>query len=134
MNRNRNANPGAIWLQLAVLYLIVGVALGIVMGASRDFTLRPVHAHLNLLGWATMAVAGLIYSVYEQAGRSVLARIHFWLANVSMPIMALALSLVLLGKTAVVPMLVVSEMLAAAGILVFAANLFLNLNGETHTA
>lgn len=134
MNRNRNTNPGAIWLQLAVLYLIVGVALGIVMGASRDFTLRPVHAHLNLLGWATMAVAGLVYSVYEQAGRSVLARIHFWLANVSMPIMALALSLVLLGKTAVVPMLVVSEMLAAAGILVFAANLFLNLNGETRTA
>jgi hypothetical protein len=129
----RFSNSGAIWLKLAVLYLIIGVALGIMMGASRDFTLRPVHAHLNLLGWATMALAGLVYAVYEQAGRSVLARIHFWLANISMPLMAGALTLVLFGNESVVPVLVVSEIMAAGGILVFAANLFLNLGGAART-
>ena len=130
----RRPGAGAIWLKLAVLYLIVGVALGIAMGASRDFTLRPVHAHVNLLGWATMALAGLVYSVYEQAGRSVLARIHFWLANISMPLMAGALSLALHGVSAAAPALVVSEILAAAGVLVFAANLFLNLDAQSRVA
>jgi hypothetical protein len=113
--RFSNAAPGAIWLKLAVLYLIVGVAIGIMMGASGDFTLRPVHAHINLLGWATMALAGLVYSIYEQAGRSVLARIHFWLANISMPLMAVSLALVLKGNATVVPALVVSEVLRRPG-------------------
>lgn len=130
----RSAAVGAIWLKLAVLYLIVGVAIGITMGASQDFTLRPVHAHINLLGWATMALAGLVYSVYPDAASSRLARVHFWLANVSLPVMAVSLSMMLHGYTAVAPALVASEILAALGILVFAANLFLNLGRSTRTA
>lgn len=118
---------GAAWLKLAVLYLIIGVGLGIAMGASENFTLRPVHAHINLLGWATMALAGLVYSVYPQAGLSRLAKVHFWLNNVSLPVMAVALALVLMGERQLIPVLAVSEILAALGILVFAANIFLNL-------
>lgn len=118
---------GIIWIKLAVLYLIVGVGMGIMMGASEDFTLRPVHAHINLLGWATMALAGLIYSVFPQAGLSKLARIHFWLANTSLPVMAVALSFVVTGTRQVVPVLALSEIVATLGILVFALNLFINL-------
>ena len=70
------SRAGVIWLKLAVLYLILGIALGIAMGASQNFTLRPVHAHINLLGWTTMALAGLIYSVFPKAGESGLARLH----------------------------------------------------------
>ena len=121
------STAGATWLKLAVLYLIAGIALGIMMGASEDFTLRPVHAHVNLLGWTTMALAGLTYSVFPAAGESKLARVHFWLANVSMPIMAVSLALMLTGMKQVIPALVVSEMLAALGVLCFAANLFLNV-------
>lgn len=123
-----SATPaGATWLKLAVIYLIAGVGLGIAMGASEDFTLRPVHAHINLLGWATMALAGLIYSVYPQAGTSRLARAHFWLNNISLPIMAIALTFVVSGERQLVPVLAIAEILAAIGILVFAANIFLNL-------
>ncbi|HYD60162.1 MAG TPA: hypothetical protein VEC35_07390 [Noviherbaspirillum sp.] len=126
------ANPqfspvGAIWLKLAVLYLIIGVGLGIMMGASENFTMRPVHAHINLLGWATMALAGLIYSVYPQAELSRLAKVHFWLNNVSLPVMAISLAFVLTGERSVIPVLAISEIVAAAGILVFAANIFVNL-------
>jgi hypothetical protein len=46
-----------IWLKLAALYLVIGVAMGIIMGDSQDFTLRPVHAHVNLVGWAILALA-----------------------------------------------------------------------------
>jgi hypothetical protein len=121
------STAGTIWLKLAVLYLIVGIGLGIVMGASEDFTLRPVHAHINLLGWTTMALAGLTYSVFPAAGHSRLARVHFWLANISMPVMAVALTLLLTGSKQIVPVLAASEIAAALGILCFAANLFLNL-------
>jgi len=121
---------GVIWLKLAVIYLIIGVGMGIMMGASENFTMRPVHAHINLLGWATTALAGLIYSVFPSAGLSKLARVHFWLANVSLPVMAVSLSFVVTGSRAVIPVLAISEILAAAGILVFAANIFMNLKAR----
>lgn len=124
------STAGVPWLKLAVVYLIVGVALGIAMGASEDFTLRPVHAHINLLGWATMALAGLIYSVFPAAGTGKLARIHFWLTNISLPVMSVALTLVLLGSRQVIPVLAIAEVLAAGGILAFALNIFLNLRKD----
>lgn len=121
------SRAGIIWIKLAVLYLILGISLGIAMGASQNFTLRPVHAHINLLGWTTMALAGLIYSVFPQAGESRLARVHFWLLNLALPVMMVALSMLLLGRMAFAPALVVAEIIAALAILAFAANLFLNL-------
>jgi hypothetical protein len=121
------SRAGVIWLKLAVLYLILGISLGIAMGASQNFTLRPVHAHINLLGWTTMALAGLIYSVFPQAGASRLARLHFWLLNLALPVMMGALSMLLLGHVAVAPILAIAEIIGALAIVAFAANLFLNL-------
>jgi len=121
------SHAGIIWIKLAVLYLIFGISLGIAMGASQNFTLRPVHAHVNLLGWTTMALAGLIYSVFPKAGESRLARLHFWLLNLALPVMMAALSMLLLGHMAFAPALVIAEIIASVAILAFAANLFLNL-------
>jgi hypothetical protein len=121
------SRAGIVWLKLAIVYLIVGIGIGIGMGASQNFTLRPVHAHVNLLGWTTMALAGLIYTVFPKAGESVLARVHFWLMNLALPVMMISLGLVLFGQTAVVPALVAGEFTAAAGVAAFAANLFINL-------
>jgi hypothetical protein len=121
------SRAGIIWLKLAVLYLILGISLGIAMGASQNFTLRPVHAHINLLGWTTMALAGLIYSVFPKAGESRLARLHFWLLNLALPVMMGALTMLLLGHMSIAPVLAIGEIVAALAILAFAANLFLNL-------
>ena len=124
----RSFAPSATtWLKLSVVYLIVGISIGIGMGATENFTLRPVHAHMNLLGWTTVALAGLIYSVYPDAARSKLARIHFWLHNAAVPVMMIALSALLLGNPKAVPFLVVSEFVAAAGVIVFAINIFRNV-------
>jgi hypothetical protein len=125
------SSAGVVWIKLAVLYLAVGVALGMAMGMRQDFTLRPVHAHVNLLGWTTLALAGIIYSIFPKAGQSLLARIHFWLMNLALPVMMGALAYVLTtGDVKVLPALVVSELAAAAAIVAFAVNLFLNLGGE----
>jgi hypothetical protein len=123
------ASPGAtVWLRLSVLYLIVGVGLGIAMGATENFALRPVPVHLNQLGWAMPAVSGLIYAVYPEAGASRLAGIHFWLHNLALPAMMGSLTLLLLGHAEVLPVLVASEITAAVGVIVFACNVFRNVN------
>ena len=58
-----------LWfLILAAACLIVGVVMGIAMGVVHDFRLGPVHAHLNLLGWASLALFGLTYRAYPARG------------------------------------------------------------------
>jgi hypothetical protein len=126
-----NNQSGIIWIKLAVLYLVIGVAIGIGMGASQNFTLRPVHAHVNLLGWTTLAISGLIYTVFPQTGTTILARVHFWLLNLALPLMMGSLAYVLLtGDTKILPALVISEISAAVAILAMTANIFLNLQNR----
>jgi hypothetical protein len=126
-----NNQSGIIWIKLAVLYLVIGVAIGIGMGAIQNFTLRPVHAHVNLLGWTTLAISGLIYTVFPQTGTTTLARVHFWLLNLALPLMMGSLAYVLLtGDTKILPALVISEISAAVAILAMTANIFLNLQNR----
>ena len=46
---------GLSFIKIAVVYLVVGATLGLGMGIAQTFTLAPVHAHLVLLGWASLA-------------------------------------------------------------------------------
>lgn len=121
------ASP-AVWLQLAVAYLIVSVVLGMVMGASHDFSLRSVHVHLSLMGWTTLAIAGLVYAAYPALGASRLARVHFWTYNLALPPMMVALGAMLLGRAEAVPVLAVTQLVATVGMLAFALNVFINLS------
>ena len=114
-------------LQLALLYLLVGVTIGIGMGATENFTLRPVHAHVNLLGWTTLALAGLAYGVFPSLAQSRLASVQFWLHNIALPVMMVSLTLLLLGNKAVVPFLVASEFVMVGAIVALTLNVFLNL-------
>jgi hypothetical protein len=52
----------------AGLAALCGMTLGIVMGIAQDFTLAPAHAHLNLLGWVTMALYGLYHRSIGRTG------------------------------------------------------------------
>jgi cbb3-type cytochrome oxidase subunit 1 len=64
------------FLVLATVLLIVGIFLGIGMGIARDFQLVPVHAHVNLVGWTSMALFGLVYRAYPALAVSRLAVPH----------------------------------------------------------
>lgn len=108
------------WLRMAVLYFVVGVGLGIHMGGSGDHSLFPVHAHINLLGWVSMALFGLICGVYPAVAASRLATLHFWLHNVALPVMAVSLTLKLKGNPAVEPLLALSSAVVGVGALLFA--------------
>ncbi len=65
------------FMVLAGLMLLSGVMLGIHMAMSHDHSLMPVHAHTNLVGWASLALFGLTYRAWPELKNGFLARAHF---------------------------------------------------------
>ena len=114
-------------IRIAAVYLVVGVTMGIVMGILHQFSLAPVHAHINLLGFATLAIIGVIYKLYPEAGNTRLARIHFWIHTTALPVFMVGLGFSLTGHEAFMPVTIVGATAVAIGILVFAANIWLNV-------
>lgn len=72
-------NVSRYFLLIAIVYLLAGMMLGDYMGGSEDFTLKAVHAHINLVGFTLMAVFAAIYKVFPAMAASRLATVHFWL-------------------------------------------------------
>jgi hypothetical protein len=126
--------PGILWLKISVIYLLVGVLYGIVMSATHEYQLRSVHAHINLLGWASLAVAGLIYTLYPAAGRSLWGRVHFWFHNVPLPFLLVTLHFYVSGYTQLEPLLAILSIAIGVGILAFTINVFTNLSRPVATA
>ena len=108
------------FLRLAVLYLIAGVGLGIHMAASHNHAMAPVHAHLNLLGWVSLALFGLFYRVVPAATGTTLAKVHFWIYVPAHFVQMVLLALLFLGFPAVEPALGAVSMLVGAAVVVFA--------------
>ena len=77
---------GLYFLGLASLCLLGGVGMGMFMGMSHDFQLSPVHAHLNLFGWASLALFGLAYCAVPQLTEGWLPKLHLLLSGVSGPL------------------------------------------------
>ncbi len=123
----RGARMARIWIRISVIYLMAGVGLGIYMAANMAFQYAPVHAHVQLVGWASMALAGLIYDRFPKAGGSRLGLAHFWLHNLALPFAMLMLFLVLGGNMDVKPLLTAGEIGLALGLALFTANVQLNL-------
>lgn len=71
------------FLVLSAVSLCGGSALGVVMGVSEDFSLGPVHAHANLLGWVSLALFGLFYRSYPEMAATRTARVHLALSGAS---------------------------------------------------
>lgn len=119
-------NFAARWIYMAVIYFVVAVGLGIFMGASHDHSLMAVHAHLNLLGWVSQGLTGVIYYYFQEAGRNKLASAHFWIYNLALAPMMLALALLMKGNVGAEPVLGITSMVVGVSVLLFAVNLFLN--------
>jgi len=122
---------GIRFLKIAVVYLIVGVVLGLVMGLRQDFTLAPVHAHINLLGWASLALVGLIYHLHPAAATTKLARVHFWMHNLALPVLMGGLALALSGYPELGPVVGIGSVVMVAALIVFAVNVFANVGTPT---
>ena len=111
---------GVKLIKIGIVYLLIGLSLGVYMGASKDFSLRPVHAHVNLLGWTLLGISGLIFHVFPQLEQSVLAKVYFWLYNLSVPLTLVSLFLFVSGNTAIDPILGLGSVLITVSAACFA--------------
>ena len=109
------------FLLLATVLLICGALLGIVMGARQDFQLTPVHAHLNLAGWASLALFGLTYRAYPELAATALARFHFIVSGTASVLLPIGIGLAVLRNA---PALAIfAAILWLLGVLMFLAQL-----------
>lgn len=109
------------------LYLLVGIGFGMHMGASRDHSMSPVHAHINLLGFTLMTVFGLAYRLIPALTDGWMGKAHFWLHQIGALALLVGLALLISGRVAeasIGPVLMVSEILVALGALIWAANVW----------
>jgi cbb3-type cytochrome oxidase subunit 1 len=103
---------------LAALAGTAGISLGIHMGLSQDFTLAPAHAHLNLLGWVSMAIYGLYHRVADSTSR--LAWVQVLSAGLGFPAFAIGLAVYLAtGTETVMPLAIAGSLACLAGMLLF---------------
>jgi hypothetical protein len=107
----------------AVLYALTGMSLGMVMGASGDHTLAPVHAHINLLGWASLALMGAFYGLAGDLAPAKLAWINFGVSNLGNLITLPLLAMLLQGDPSIIPVMAVGEVIIVLGMLVFAGSI-----------
>jgi hypothetical protein len=112
------------FLQLGVLFALAGMGLGVWMGATENIQFAPVHAHINLLGWVSMLIYGIIYRVLPQATQGVLPVIHFWLAVLSLLVMIPVLALYIQGNRAIAPLLGVDSVCLWLSMVLFAVIVF----------
>lgn len=61
---------------VAGICALIGMAWGIQMSATGDRGLSPAHAHLNLLGWVSLALFATFYQLVPAAGETMLAKIQ----------------------------------------------------------
>lgn len=111
-------------LRIATLYLAAGVTLGIAMAASHNHIEAPLHAHLNLLGFVTLTLAALWYRAQPEASATKLAKMHFVLHNLGLPVMSGGLFFLLRGEPAAEPVVAIGSTVVAAGIACFVVNLW----------
>ncbi len=79
------------FVQASLVYLAIGVVLGVVMGIHEDSIalFGRAHTHLNLVGFVSFMIFGVGYHILPRfTGRPLysptLANVHVWLANVGL--------------------------------------------------
>lgn len=100
------------------------------MAGTSNYTQMPVHAHINLLGWLSLAVAGILYRLWPEAAATRLAKAHFALYNAGFPIMTIALVLFLQGVAKAEPFVALGAVLLGAGVVAFTLNVLVNFRSQ----
>jgi hypothetical protein len=115
----------SICFRTAVVMGLVGLTMGVGMGMAKDFSLMPVHAHVNLLGWVSFFLYGAFYFLVPAAARGMLPKIHYALSLSGMIIMLIGVAGIHTGYESLEILAVVGSLITYAGFLSFVAIVFL---------
>lgn len=113
-------NAAFLFITIAIVYAVIGMVVGIMMGVTEIFAYGDLHAHINLVGWATMALFGLVYRAYPEMAKSPLTRIHFWVANAGVIVFLVGIYVVITNLS--VWIAIVGSLLVLASMFIFLIN------------
>src|SRR3984957_11231822 len=106
-----------LYIVLGALYLVIGMVLGIVMGIRQDFLLVPVHAHINLVGFAAHGIFGLVYKAWPELKGGAIVVAQFWLFVVGAPLLMFVIAITI--TTYITTLATVGSLLVTLGALLF---------------
>ena len=120
-----------LFMQTALIYLLIGVILGVVIGTDPMLAVRFrfVHIHLNLLGFMVMFIAGVAYHVLPRFTARTMpwpagVKYHFYLQNVGLLGMLGAKLMNDFWTTGGKTIFVLFAIVTASGLFIMICNLF----------
>jgi hypothetical protein len=93
-------DPATVLFVAAVLCVVTGMGWGIQMSVIGDHSLAIAHAHLNLVGWVTLALFAVYYRLTPAANASRLARVQAVVAILGTAVMVPGIVVVVGGGPA----------------------------------
>jgi hypothetical protein len=110
-----------IFIATGLLCLLCGEAFGIWMSQDPDrFSLAPAHAHLNLAGWVTLALYGLIHRAYPALATAKLAPLQCGLSVLGAVLVAPGILIAITSGDHNIGLAIAASLCIAIGTLTFA--------------
>ncbi|MGK9053379.1 hypothetical protein [Neorhizobium petrolearium] len=113
-----------LYFKTAIVFLIVGIAMGLQMAISGNHNVIGAHAHANLLGWVTMALFGTYYAFNPAKAGTRFASLQYWVYTAGVVVIVPSLYLLYLGYGAFEPLAAISSLVILAGVLMFAVVIY----------
>jgi len=113
-----------LYFRTAIIFLIVGISMGLTMAISQDHSAIGAHAHANLLGWVTMAIFGGYHALNPAKAERRIAMIQYFVYTAGVAVLVPALYLMLTGNPSLEPVVAVASLIAFAGVMLFAVIIF----------
>ena len=123
-----------LYFRTGILFLMVGICVGLHMAISQDHSAIGAHAHINLLGWVTSALFGGYFALNPAKAAQRLALVQYGIYTVGVAVMAPSLYLMLTGHEAMEPVVALSSFVAFAGVFLFAIIVFTGDSKATSSA
>jgi hypothetical protein len=113
-----------LFFRAGILFLLVGIGLGLAMSITQVHDVIGAHAHINLLGWVTSALFGGYYALNPAKAEGLLPRVHFWLYTAGVAVMSVSLYLLLKQTPGMEPLVAAGSLITAVGVLIGAWVIF----------
>lgn len=126
------------FLKASVVWLALGVTLGVAMGAHPAWSIyRTAHLHMLLLGFVGMMIFGVAYHVIPRFVGAPLpsaraAGAHWWFGNVGLAVMVAGFVLRAQGRAVSSAWLGIGGTAAAIGAYIFAFLIWRTLEWRRH--
>lgn len=112
------------YILLGLVWVIAGMVFGIWLGASNHLNYANSHAHMNLLGFVTSVLFGLLHWAYPGLGKSRLALWQFAIYEIGVALLVIGKILVDGGQQTL--FLEVGSLVTIAGALLMLVMFFRN--------